>query len=148
GIEQYVRFIDEVPLEKMPELYSLAEGVLSFPQMDAFPVTFVEAAACERRVITGKLPSYAGTFAEQYFRMVEPDDVEALAHAIAELLSETAAQQMKRKDKLSELRLLVAREYDESVFARRLSDLYKDVASQYRQSLVVAGGLLSCQALF
>lgn len=148
GIEEYVRFINEVPLEKMPELYSLAEGVLSFPQMDAFPVTFVEAAACERMVITGKLPSYAGTFAEQYFRMVEPDDVEALAHAIAELLSETAAQQMKRKDKLSELRLLVAREYDESVFARRLSDLYKDVASQYRQSLVVAGGLLSCQALF
>jgi glycosyltransferase involved in cell wall biosynthesis len=148
GIDQFVRFIDEVPQEKMPELYSLADGVLSFPQMDAFPVTFVEAAACERMVITGKLPSYAGTFAEEYFRMVGPDDVEGLARAIAELLSETAAEQRNRKDRLSQLRVLVTKEYDEKLFARRLSDLYKDVSSQYRKSLVVAGGLLYSQSLF
>jgi glycosyltransferase involved in cell wall biosynthesis len=148
GIEKYVRVIEEVSLEQIPELYSLAEAVLSFPAMDAFPVTFVEAAACEKMVITCRLPSYAGTFAERYFRMVEPNDVAGLTNAIVELLSETPEQQNTRRQRLTELRALVTREYDESVFSRRLSDLYKEVAGQYRGTLPLTSSALYSHGLF
>jgi glycosyltransferase involved in cell wall biosynthesis len=128
GIEKSVRWIGELPLEKLPELYALSEAIINFPTMDAFPVTFIEAAACERMVITCKQQSYEGTFAEKYFRMVEAGNAEALTDAIVDLLNETPSQREQRLVRLSELRQFVLREYDETVFSRRLSELYREIA--------------------
>jgi glycosyltransferase involved in cell wall biosynthesis len=130
GVDKLIRWMGELPLKQMPELYALSDGIISFPAMDAFPVTFVEAAACERTVIAGKLPSYLGTFAEKYFRMVEPGNIEMLSAAIVKLINEAAPEREERLAQLKELRLLVSRDYDERVFSRRLLDLYQEVADR------------------
>jgi glycosyltransferase involved in cell wall biosynthesis len=78
-------------------------------------------------VITCRLPSYQGTFAEKYFYMVEPNNVTALADTIFRAASQDPAE---RTEMLSEARRAVVQEYDESVSARRLLELYQVVVSE------------------
>jgi glycosyltransferase involved in cell wall biosynthesis len=126
GVSQMVRWMDEVPLHKVPEVYSFADVILNYPSMDAFPVTFLEAAACERPVISCQLPAYAGTFAEDYFRMVSPNDPAELSDAIVEFVNQGRAGSLKP---LSELRQLVCQQYDEKIVADRLLDIYSRLSS-------------------
>jgi glycosyltransferase involved in cell wall biosynthesis len=81
GITEYIRIMDEVEYNQMPIVYAFSDVIINYPSVDAFPVTFLEAAACERPVITCRLPSYENTFAEKYFRMVSSDSIEELMTA-------------------------------------------------------------------
>ncbi len=127
GIENSVRWIEDLPFPKVPEIYALADVIINYPTMDAFPVTFMEAAACERPVITCRLASYSGSFAEQYFRMVEPENVGALSGAIVEFIGQTPHEIDQAKAELARARQVVEEEFDEALFAGRLIDIYKSV---------------------
>jgi len=127
GIADSVRWMHEVPHDRLPELYALADMIVNYPSMDAFPVTFLEAAACERPVLSVRLPAYKGTFAEDYFRMVEPGSVDDLADAMVELVNEEPERRTRR---LSRARQVVRDEYDERATTRRLLDIYQGLRSR------------------
>lgn len=126
GVAGNVRWMEEVPLDRLPEIYSFADVILNYPSMDAFPVTFLEAAACECPVISCRLPAYVGTFAEDYFQLVSPDDLTELSDAIAEYANQGRAASRER---MPELRQLVCREHDERIVADRLLDIYQALSS-------------------
>jgi len=130
GISGVVRWVESIPFDQMPALYALADLIVNYPTMDAFPVTFLEAAACERPVITCLLPSYQGTFAEKYAYTVEPENTAALAEAIVKVAHQKPAD---RAERLSEARRVVVQEYDESVCARRLLDIYQAVLDEAKR---------------
>jgi glycosyltransferase involved in cell wall biosynthesis len=121
GVAQRVRWMEAVPLDQLPEIYSFADVVLNYPSMDAFPVTFFEAAACECPVISCRLPAYTGTFAEEYFRLVSSDDLCALSDEIVEFVNKGRTMAHKQSH---ELRRLVCQKYDERIVSRRLVDIY------------------------
>lgn len=123
GVAHLLRWLPEVPYEQLPEVYAFSDVVVNFPLMDAFPVTFLEAAACERPVITCRLPAYVGTFAERYFRMVDPGDVEGLADAIADSVNDPG----ERCRHVAAARREVEARHDEAVSAERLLELYRGV---------------------
>jgi glycosyltransferase involved in cell wall biosynthesis len=122
GISHLIRFAGDVPYEQMPEIYAFADAIVNYPCRDAFPVTFLEAAASEKPVITIGLSSYRGTFAERFFRMVEPGRIDELADAMVEFVNEPAS---RRAESLTEARRIVEREYDETVVVDRLLRMYK-----------------------
>lgn len=126
GISQKVRWMEEVPFNLLPEVYSFADVIINYPSMDAFPVTFLEAAACECPVISCRLPAYGGTFAEEYFDMVSPDDLSELSDAIVEFVNNQSAT---ARGRLPELRKMMCRDYDEGVVAGRLLDIYQKLSS-------------------
>lgn len=121
GVEEAVRWIDPVPAEQLPEVYALADVVLNFPRMDGFPVTFLEAAACQRPVISVRLPAYAGSFAERCFHLVEGDDAGDLAVALADVVNDPA----RARAHVVEARRAVVEAYDEAGARRRLLDAYR-----------------------
>lgn len=127
GIASRVRWMEQVPHEELPVVYALSTAVISYPTMDGFPVTFMEAAASSRPVISVRLPAYAGTFAEKYFTMLEPGNTDDLTSAIVQVLNEAPSA---REENISAARQIVAREYDERVSAARLMEIYRRVASQ------------------
>ena len=137
GVEHAVRWLEEVPFPQLPEIYACADVVINYPAVDAFPVTFLEAAACERRVITARLPSYRGTFAESSFRMVDPNDVDALAGAIVEACIDLTPEARRA---LAGVRELVRARFDESVSRRRLLEIYEDLAARRRHGAGVGAG--------
>lgn len=124
GVSKSVRWLGQVAFEQMPEVYAFADLVVNYPAMDAFPITFLEAAASERPVITCRLPSYQGTFAEHYFCMVEPQSVTDLTRAIIATVRQDSAARARL---LAKARRVIEREYDESVSAKRLLNLYQSV---------------------
>lgn len=126
GLGQMVRWMEQVPFHLLPEVYSFADVILNYPSMDAFPVTFLEAAACECPVISCRLPAYAGTFAEEYFKLVSPDDLSELSDAIVEFVNQNGAASRGR---LSELRRIVCRDFDERIMSGRLMAIYFQLSS-------------------
>jgi glycosyltransferase involved in cell wall biosynthesis len=125
-VAHLVRWVGDVPYAQIPEVYAFADAVINYPEMDAFPVTFLEAAASETPVITSALSSYRGTFAERCFRLVEPGRLDQLAEAIAAFVNEPA---VARAAALAEARRQVERDYDEAVLAERLLHLYKGLCT-------------------
>ena len=105
-------------------MYALADVVINYPSSDAFPSTLLEAAACARPVITSHLPAYRNTFVEQCFRLVEPENPEALAEAIVELVGSGSALWPARTKAHA---TLVLDEYDEAVQKQRLITLYEQI---------------------
>jgi glycosyltransferase involved in cell wall biosynthesis len=121
GIAPHVRWLNEVPFERLPEIYCLADAILNYPSKDAFPVTFLEAAACETPVISCSQAAYSGTFAEKYFELFPDADSTSLASAICRFVTGQSTQSSERR---SELRALVCREHDERAVADRLVAIY------------------------
>lgn len=88
GVTSYLRWLDPLPYESMPEIYSMADVVVNFPVVDGFPVTLIEAASCGKRVVSNRLPAYEGTGLEDIIRMVSPDTERELANGMIEVLQE------------------------------------------------------------
>lgn len=127
GLDYAVRWMEAVPLDLLPELYSFADVIINYPSRDAFPVTFLEAAACECPVITCRLPAYAGTFAEDYYHLVSSDDHSELSDAIVAFVN--GGRDASRAT-LHELRREVCRKFDEQIASQQLIDIYQKVASR------------------
>jgi len=127
GVSGHLRWMGEVPMSRLPEIYAMADAIVNYPSMDAFPVTFLEAAASERPVISGRLPAYDGTFAERYFNLVSSDDVTALADAMVDFASPS---RRTSPAKLAELRRLIIDQFDERLVADRLLRLYQTLETK------------------
>ena len=141
GISRHIRWMDLVPYEQLPEVYALADLVINYPLFDAFPVTFMEAAACGRPVVSCHLPAYAGTFAEEFFQMTSPQDVEKLAGAIIRQLSHPISASTEL---LIRARRVVERCFNESVSSGKLLHLYKDVENGFKGD-AICKQCASCQ---
>jgi len=88
GLGDFVRWVETVPYDNMPELYALAHPVVNSPSVDGFPVSFIEAGACGKRVVTNRLPPYGGVGLEDFSLTVPDYSMELLRRAIAEALME------------------------------------------------------------
>ncbi len=126
GIIDSLRWLPALPYEMLPTAYNLADVVINYPFTDAFPSTLVEAAACQRPVITSDLQAYRGTFVEEYYTLVEPNNAEALAKAMLEVVKESPVERISRLEKL---RQHIVENYDEKVMRQKLMILYQELAS-------------------
>jgi glycosyltransferase involved in cell wall biosynthesis len=120
GMSDYVRWIESIPHREMPILYSLADSVISFPIMDGFPVTFIEAAACDCPVITCSLPGYENTFVSRYFHVVPSNRMEDLALAIIAELN----QKKTIRSKFSLVRQEIIEKYSQDTYVNKLLAIY------------------------
>ncbi len=93
-----IYWLQEIPNERMPILYSMADVIVNYAEVDAFPVTFFETAACKRPLITSMLPDYADIFGPESFLFVPPANVPALEKSIRLSLTESPDAQMQRID--------------------------------------------------
>ncbi|HEX7195449.1 MAG TPA: glycosyltransferase family 4 protein [Candidatus Limnocylindria bacterium] len=57
GIADRLRILDDVPHERLPALFRLADVVVSVPETDSFSVTMLEAMACGAPVVASDLPA-------------------------------------------------------------------------------------------
>jgi glycosyltransferase involved in cell wall biosynthesis len=121
GISDSIRWIDGIEYDKLPELYSLSDAIINYPTMDAFPVTFLEAAACQCSVISCDLPSYTGTLAERYFQLLKPNDIQALADGMVSFVNQATLHNRKLP---IEARNNVIEQFSEIVTQEKIIDSY------------------------
>lgn len=57
GIGDRLRVLDAVAPADLPDLYRMADVVVSVPETDSFAVTLLEAMACERPIVASNVPA-------------------------------------------------------------------------------------------
>ena len=121
GLEGRLHFADYVPDELLPDLYAGA-GVFVYPSLyEGFGLPVLEAMACGTPVIasnTSALPEIAGDAA----RLVDPRDVDELARALVEMLSDTALRETFTQKGLAHVKT-----FSWQATARRVWEAYHSV---------------------
>jgi glycosyltransferase involved in cell wall biosynthesis len=121
-----VRWLPRIRYGQMPTLYAMVDAVVNYPAADSFGATLVEAAACQAPLLTALLPTYRGTFVEAYATLVRPDDPDALAEAMVQVVNEAPES---REPRLRQARQVVEHEYDDAVIQAQLWKLYAELAA-------------------
>jgi hypothetical protein len=122
GVARRIRIVDEVPYERLPILYAASDLVVNYPKLDAFPVTFLEASACEKPILTHHLPAYANHGMGEFLNLVEPQDTATMGQMMAALIGDPEAVVKARGS-----RLHVAARYDEAYFVEALLSAYSSL---------------------
>lgn len=107
GLGSSYRLVPAVDNVIMPLFYNLADAVASVPSTDGFPVTVLEASACEAALVVSDLPYCAEWFVDGENGLVVPvGDAVALAEALVRLCRDL---QLRRRIGAAGRRLVAAR---------------------------------------
>jgi glycosyltransferase involved in cell wall biosynthesis len=123
GIAPRVRWVGGMPYEQQPGLFVAADFTVNFPEMDAFPVTFLESLACGVPVLTNRLKAYDSNGAAPYLTFSSEDSVDALSATMTTALDDVAALRTQG----ARGREHVVQNFDERVSAARLQEIYANV---------------------
>jgi glycosyltransferase involved in cell wall biosynthesis len=130
GISDRVRIVDALDESELPDLYRLADVVVSIPASDGGPITVAEALAVGRPVVATDLPSLREWFADlDPAALVPVDDVSATASAIRAVLSRGREE---RQDRAARGRAAVIERADWRTNMERMETIYRELASRRR----------------
>jgi glycosyltransferase involved in cell wall biosynthesis len=89
GLDKSYRLVPAVDNGTMPLFYNMADVVVSVPSTDGFPVTVLEASACETPLVVSSLPYCNEWFTHGENGLLVPvRDAQALAAAIITLCAD------------------------------------------------------------
>lgn len=130
GMADRLRILDAVTQAELPDLYRLADVVVSVPETDSFAVTLLEAMACERPIVASDVPAVAPVLAGLHpiaAELVVPvGDVEQTATGIERALALTNAERSAMGNALRR-HVVETADYDTSMAA--MERLYRDLAA-------------------
>jgi glycosyltransferase involved in cell wall biosynthesis len=86
GFEEKIIFLPKVDVEKMAELYNLADVVVSIAQSDGAAVSFMEAMACEAKIVISDVGFVKEWQEGTKFWVVPIGDIEETRKSIKEAL--------------------------------------------------------------
>jgi glycosyltransferase involved in cell wall biosynthesis len=94
-LDKKVIFLGPVPNEQMANYYQKAELVISIPQWDSASVSFLEAAACNKKIVVSDLP-YLSEWPEVKVWTTESSDFNSIATAILTAIDASVPDNRKR----------------------------------------------------
>jgi glycosyltransferase involved in cell wall biosynthesis len=131
GVSDRVRIVDALPESDLPDLYRLADVVVSIPASDGGPVTLVEALSSGRPVVATDLPSVREWLGELDPEALVPVD-DAAATAVA-VRTELARSEGERRERSDRARARVAEKADWRTNMDRMEAIYRELAARKRR---------------
>ena len=133
GIGDRLRILDAVAPEDLPDLYRLADVIVSVPETDSFAVTLLEAMACERPIVASDVPAVGpvlGALHPTAGELVVPiGDADRTASAIERAL---ALRPEERAALGAALRHHVVETADYDASMATMEAIYRDLAATRR----------------
>jgi len=128
GVAHAVRIVEEIPYERMPDLYRMADVTVSVPSSDGTPMSLLEAMACGSVPIFTDLPSLREWIDDgQNGYLVVPKDPAALAGRILDVLLDG-----KRASRFAQHNQEIIRtKASQAVHMRRMEAIYQNLATRY-----------------
>jgi glycosyltransferase involved in cell wall biosynthesis len=131
GVADRMIVVDAVENAEMPDLYRLADVVVSVPASDGGPITLLEALASGRPVVATDLPSVREWSAElDPAALVPVADAEATARAIEHQLS---LSPVERDERGRRGRAAVEERAGQRANMERMELLYRELAGRRRR---------------
>ncbi len=140
GIASRVRWVGSMPYEEQPGLFVAADFTVNFPQMDAFPVTFLESLACGVPVLTNRLAAYESNGAAPFLTFSAEDSVDALTATMLGALDNMTALRAQA----ARGREHIVQNFDERVSAERLKEIYDRVLRDSARNRGNADSFVPC----
>lgn len=129
GIGHAVRIIDEIPYERMADLYRMSRVTISIPTTDATPMSLLEAMACGSVPIFTDLPSLREWIHDgRNGYLVAPDDVNGLAERIVRVLNSPALSREFAQRNFEVIRMRAS----QSANMERMENIYQMLATRNR----------------
>lgn len=120
GVAQQVTFCGFVADDELPDHYRLADVFVMPSRGEGFGIVFLEAMACGTPVLGGDQDGTRDALADGDLGMlVDPDDADAIASALADLLDGNGRPAWFRRQALRDACLDL---HGRAVFARRVAD--------------------------
>jgi glycosyltransferase involved in cell wall biosynthesis len=130
GVADRLRILPELPESQVPELYRLADVVVSVPVSDGGPNTVVEALASGRPVVASDLPPNREWLTElDPGALVPVGDARATAAAMAAVLTRPDDE---RRARAARGRQAVCERADRRVSMATMESLYQELAARRR----------------
>jgi len=131
GVGDRTLIVPRFEHQRMPDLYRLADVVLTIPQSDATPVSLLEAMATGRPVVASDLPSVREWLADiAPASLVPVGDAPATSAALAAALAVAPADRERMGDVL---RSRVVEQADHATNLLRMERLYRSIARTARR---------------
>jgi L-malate glycosyltransferase len=127
GIEERVRIIDEIGDPEMPDLYRLADVVISIPASDGGPTTIVEALAVGRPIVATDLPSVREWLAALDPEALVPVDDPFATEAAVRMVLARGANELAERARLG--RVAVVERVDRQRSMTMMGALYRELAA-------------------
>ncbi len=130
GVAPRLRVVDTLDESELPDLYRLADVVVSIPASDGGPITVAEALAVGRPVVATDLPSLREWLADlDPAALVPVDDVAATVTAVETVLSRGPEE---RQERAARGRAAVTERADWRTNMERMETLYRELAAGRR----------------
>jgi glycosyltransferase involved in cell wall biosynthesis len=127
GVADRLRIVDALEEAELPDLYRLADVVVSIPASDGGPITVAEALAVGRPIVATDLPSLREWLTELDPEALVPvDDVAATAAAVKTLLSRGPDE---RQERAARGRAAVTERADWRTNMERMEAIYRELST-------------------
>jgi glycosyltransferase involved in cell wall biosynthesis len=121
-LQDRVWWVQGLESRELPSAYAAVDAVINWPQRDAMPVTFFEAAAARRPVITCWHPAYDVPLVRDNFLVVHEPCIDNLTQAMIRAREGVREGNLERSLIAAELE--VEQTYSETASVLRLSQIY------------------------
>lgn len=121
-----VRWVGGMPYEAQPGLFAAADLAVNFPEMDAFPVTFLECLACGVPIITNHLQAYESHGVAPFLTFTNAGAVPDLSATMTSAFANLQALQARA----AEGRVHALQHFDEKLSAATLRARYESLLRQ------------------
>jgi len=126
GVSGQVRFMEDLCPEDLRDLYAISTALINFPDRDAFPVSFAEAAAVGGDVITCPLPAYDVPLVRECFDVLPDDTIGSLASAIGKRLEQRVSQKPWNGKAIE----LARKQYSHAAYIDGLENIYRELSGE------------------
>uniref|UniRef100_UPI0025BAF438 glycosyltransferase family 4 protein n=1 Tax=Halovivax sp. TaxID=1935978 RepID=UPI0025BAF438 len=123
-----VRHLGYVPAEDLPALYRTATAFVYPSLYEGFGLPPLEAMACETPVVASEAASIPEVVGDAAL-LVDPRDADEIASALERVLTDA-----KLRDELIDAGRARARAFSWRTSARRLADVFEEVAAERRRT--------------
>jgi glycosyltransferase involved in cell wall biosynthesis len=123
GLDDRIWWLRDVSRQELPAVYAATDAIVNYPQRDALPVTFFEAAAACKPVITCWHPAYDVSLVRDNFCITQGDNFHALADAMMKVVEESLVGD--RDEKLAAAERQAVELYSESAAISALQRIYE-----------------------
>lgn len=97
GIQEAVIWAGEIPHARMPELYNLADVVVSIPPSDGFPQTILEALACGVPCVVSSLNQYKEVIRDGESAIFVDSGKTSISEAVFRIIGDKKAAEKLKK---------------------------------------------------
>lgn len=128
GVEKNIYFHSWIPEALMPEYYSLGDITLSIGDIvEAFSNVTIESLSCSTPVIASNVACYRYLFPDWLISKVDPGDINSLAHAALNILSN------KKEKNSKKIKLFLEKNFSNYHMCKRYREVLHDSKLGYAE---------------